>query len=453
MDDFRNQGSDQETPENNTSQWEHISYEEDTEKNTVNESLFSEETQSAFYSNIPGNGKNNKNNTGLKVFVVLLCVILTFTILVFAGYVAYKSDFQKDSASANTSESLKQDNSASLQIQETPSTVPDTSQSTIQSDGLPTEDIASKVMPSVVGLEVSYVGENNQVISGGGSGIIMTSDGYIITNAHVVLQENTDIPVDRIDVYLDNGEVFAASIVGADSKTDLAVIKIEKNNLIPAEFGDSTSLRVGEKAIAIGNPTGMILASSLTQGVISGVERNISTTTGSDITYIQTDAAINPGNSGGALVNKYAQVVGINSSKIAQFAYEGIGFAIPIHEAKPIIDDIIANGYVTGRVRIGITFTPITQSMADLMKIPTGLRIVDVDETTDAYEKGVQKGDIITHIDNVPVDNSNDITPILKSKVPGDQVKLTIYRMQGRKAGTLTVDVTLQEDLTGKISQ
>lgn len=446
MDDFENKDSNQEIPENNTSQWEQVPYQEDM----VEETLFSEESQSDFYSNIPGNGKNNRNNTGLKVFVIILCVVFVFTVLVFAGYVVYKEESEKGTASG-TSGVTEGQSDVSLDITETPVTS-DESQNTTVVDGMSTEDIATKVMPSVVGLEVSYRDSTDGVSSGGGSGIIMTSDGYIITNAHVVLHEDTGNPADRIDVYLDNGEVFSASLVGADSKTDLAVIKIQKDHLIPAEFGDSTSLRVGEKAIAIGNPAGMMLSSSLTQGVISGVNRTISSNSSSDITYIQTDAAINPGNSGGALVNKYAQVIGINSSKIAQFAYEGIGFAIPIHEAKPIIDDIIANGYVTGRVRIGITFTPISQATADLLKIPAGLRIVSVDETTDAYRQGVQKGDIITHMDGVSVQNSSDINPILESKLPGDYVKLTIYRIQNGAEETLTIDVALQEDLSGKIS-
>ena len=240
-----------------------------------------------------------------------------------------------------------------------------------------------------------------------GSGFIIDKDGYIITNHHVIEDART------IKVTLRNGTSYDAKLVGTDEQSDIAVIKIEETGLTPAVLGDSDTLTVGELAVAIGNPLGQ-LGGTVTDGIISALDREISVQ-GQTMHLLQTSAAINPGNSGGALVNKYAQVVGINSSKIAQFAYEGIGFAIPIHEAKPIIDDIIANGYVTGRVRIGITFTPITQSMADLMKIPTGLRIVDVDETTDAYEKGVQKGDIITHIDNVPVDNSNDITPILKS--------------------------------------
>lgn len=197
----------------------------------------------------------------------------------------------------------------------------------------------------------------------------------------------------------------------------------------------------------------MVLASSLTQGVISGVNRVISNSSSESTTYIQTDAAINPGNSGGALVNKYGQVVGINTIKIVREDYEGIGFAIPINEAKPIIDSLIQNGYVAGRVRIGITFTEISDSKAELLKVPAGLRVISVDSSSDAYAKGVQKGDIITHINDQTIKQSNDVKALLTGKTPGDVVSLTIYRVENGQPNTLQIEVELQEDTSGKLSE
>lgn len=409
-----------------------------------------------YYSSFPGTGspKNQKNNNGLKIFAVVVCVVLVFTLLIFTGYVVYRE--RGNALLAEDIDNAQNDalSQVEVEIHSTPSG--EGASNEISATGeLSTENIAQKVLPSIVGIVVytKDSAENDQEY-GSGSGIVLTSDGYIITNAHVILQETYAggiTAVDKVDVYLNNGEVCSARIVGADSRTDLAVLKISKNNLVAAEFGDSTALKVGEKAVAIGNPTGLTLASSVTQGIISGINRNITVgSSGYTMNCIQTDAAINPGNSGGALVNKYGQVIGINSSKIAQTEYEGIGFAIPIDEAKPIIDSLIANGYVTDRVRIGITFTSIPSSMGDLMGVPAGLRVVSVDQTTDAYRKGVTAGDIITEIDGVPVVELSDVSAVLEEKRPGDEVELTIYREKNGK-NTLKINVVLQEDISSKI--
>lgn len=411
-----------------------------------------------FYASFsqPESPRPHKNNNGLKIFAVVTCVVLVLTLLVFTGYVVYK---ERESALISSEGAESEDallSHVEVEIQSTPSSVSNSEQQEITGE-MSTEDIAEKVLPSIVGIVVyTQDSAENAIEYGSGSGIVLTSDGYIVTNAHVILQENTTAgkttPVDKVDVYLYNGEVCSAKIVGADTRTDLAVLKISKQNLVAAEFGDSTVLKVGEKAVAIGNPTGLTLASSVTQGIISGVNRNITVGTSSyTMNCIQTDAAINPGNSGGALVNKYGQVVGINSSKIAQTEYEGIGFAIPMDEAKPIIDNLIADGYVTDRVRIGITFTSIPGSMGDLLGVPAGLRVISVDESTDAYKKGVAAGDIITELDGISVVELSDVSAILEKKTPGDEVKLTIYRERNGKK-TLTVTVVLQEDTTGKLN-
>ncbi len=396
----------------------------------------------------------HKNGNGLKVFAVIICVLFILTLISFLGYVLYNSsDLTGTQRKTNSA-----DSEYSLVINETPE-----EQESQSVDGeLTTEAIAQKVMPSVVGIVVysntnsRYAASKSFYSGGEGSGIIMSSDGYIITNAHVVTQTNSYTgavtAVDKVVVYLSEDETYDAAIIGVDTRTDLAVIKIEANNLTPAEFGDSSALKVGEKAIAIGNPTGLTLASSLTQGIISGVNRQIPTgASGYTVACIQTDAAINPGNSGGALVNKYGQVIGINSSKIASTDYEGIGFAIPINFAKDIIDNLMQNGYVADRTRIGITFSSISETLAEFWGIPSGLRVVTVDESTDAYKKGVQAGDIITSIDDTQVITLSDISPILESKRPGDTVKLTIYRITDNEPQYLDIEVVLQEDNTSNI--
>lgn len=324
---------------------------------------------------------------------------------------------------------------------------------------LTTMEIADKVMPSVVGVVVyEKDDQGNLVEAGEGSGIILSKDGYIATNAHVVLGEATLTAQGRsqgaaqIEVYFEGGDYVTATLVGADPRTDLALLKVQHDGLVPATIGDSSALRIGEKAVAIGNPTGRMLSGSLTQGVISGLDRTISMGENSyTMNYIQTDAAISPGNSGGALANTYGEVVGVNTSKIAAAAYEGIGFAIPMHEAMPILDNLKENGYVAGRPRIGITFTPITPDMAELFDIPSGLRVVDVDPIVDAYKKGLQPGSIITHLDGQEVALLDDVASLLVDKKPGDTVTLTVMqRNKNNQVKEQKIEVKLAQDLTSK---
>ena len=284
-------------------------------------------------------------------------------------------------------------------------------------------------------------------VYGTGSGIIMSEDGYIVTNAHVVSGATGGILV-----ILDNNEEYEAEVVGIDEKTDVAVIKIDASNLTAAEFGNSDELVVGERIVAIGNPTGMNLAGSVTQGIVSGLKRLISVTNEEtnetiEMEAIQVDAAINPGNSGGALINKYGQVVGINSSKLSSTQIEGIGFAIPISTAKPIVDDLIAYGYVRGRVLLGITYYPVSDAVGAMSGYTPGLWVQSVREDMDAYAKGLRAGDIITQIDGQDVRDSATVKGILSAKKPGDSVKLTVVQQSiSGKIKTYTINVTLAED-------
>lgn len=288
-------------------------------------------------------------------------------------------------------------------------------------------DIVKKVKPSVVGISSEFGGATVST----GTGIIMSDDGYIVTNAHVV--QNTENGITEragcVTAVLSDSSECRAEIIGADSRTDLAVIKISPDglDLTPAEFGDSDSLMEGELAIAIGNPLGFELYGSTTCGIISALNRKI--TVGEyEMNLIQTDAAINPGNSGGPLLNGKGQVVGINSSKIISDYAEGIGFAIPISSAKGIIDDLIENGYVTGRPMIGISGENISEKTAKYYNLPQGVCVRFITPDSAADVSGIEIGDIIIALNGESIFTMEELNKRLDDLSAGDTVNLTVYR-------------------------
>ena len=388
-------------------------------------------------------GAKPKSNTGLKIFAVVMTVVFLITAAAFAGFIVFQTQRTQTLESSQVTEESSRADGPQLFLNNRPA--PDEEEYT---DGvLSTEEIAAKVRPSVVGI-VAYQSTTYPMQSyNTGSGIIMSTDGYIITNAHVV-----NGAAGGIVVVLDNDEEYEAELVGIDEKTDLAVVKIEAENLTAAEFGNSDELVVGERIVAIGNPTGLNLAGSVTQGIVSGLERSIQVqdeTTGTviEMQAIQVDAAINPGNSGGALINKYGQVVGINSSKLSSTQIEGIGFAIPISTAKPIVDDLISYGYVRGRVLLGITYIAISDVTGAISGYTPGLWVQSVNEELDVAAKGVQPGDVIVQMDDQDVRDSDDVKAIMEGKEPGDTVKLKIVRQSVTgKVTNFTVEVELAED-------
>ncbi len=293
-------------------------------------------------------------------------------------------------------------------------------------------EISKRVGPSVVGVinkakvqpqrmfdpfSGRYYYYENQADSelieqGSGSGIIITTGGYIVTNQHVIADAS------EICVILNSGEELPAKLVGQDEKTDIAILKVDTDKeLTAATLGDSSAVEVGDLAVAIGNPLGQEFAGSVTSGVISAVNR---TMTIENRTYnlLQTDAAINSGNSGGALINKYGEVIGINSVKLTQTGVEGLGFAIAISEVKPIIDDLMSSGYVKGRPLVGIT----------VAETPYGLFVSGVSEGTGAEKAGLMEGDMISKVDDKVVKSSSELNDIRDSKKPGESLKFTIIR-------------------------
>ncbi len=308
------------------------------------------------------------------------------------------------------------------------------------SKGAPTSDnaltvkqISQKVRASVVG--VTCQSAQSFSSSSVGSGIIMSSDGYVITNNHVIEGMTT------ISVVLDDGTTYPARLIGADARTDLAVIKIDEENLPAAEFGDSDKLEQGDPAIAIGNPAGLQLQNTVTSGIISAINRDI-VIEDRTMTLIQTDASINPGNSGGPLVNEFGQVIGINTIKVGISYYEGLGFAIPINTAKPIIDELISNGYIKGRPSIGINGQSITERDAAFYGLPEGLYVEYVHPYSDAFKKGLRRGDVITKMNGTKLSSTAEIKQIRDNFKAGDEVTLTVYR-NGKE---VDIDIILMDE-------
>lgn len=283
-------------------------------------------------------------------------------------------------------------------------------------------EIVKKAKPSVVGISSKF-GET----TGTGTGIIISKDGYIATNAHVVVSSYA--PAEEVTVVLSDKTEYAAVIVGADVRTDLAVLKINTNgaSLPAAEFGSSDTLTEGELAVAIGNPLGFELYGSTTCGIISALNRTI-TIDEYEMQLIQTDAAINPGNSGGPLLNCFGQVVGINSSKIISDYAEGLGFAIPISSARPIIDDLIENGYVTGRARIGISGEDVGESNARHYDLPQGVYVRYIEKNSAAEASGIEVGDIIIAADGTTVTTMRELNKIKESFSSGEKMSMMVHR-------------------------
>ena len=313
-------------------------------------------------------------------------------------------------------------------------------------------EIAAQVGPSVVGVinkttvqpqryydpftgRYYYYGdpdsEGQTVEQGSGSGIIFQDDGYIVTNQHVIDGAS------EISVILNTGEEFAATLVGQDAKTDLAVLKIDPGStqLTAASFGDSSAVQVGELAVAIGNPMGQEFSGSVTAGIISAVNRTM-TIENRSYNLLQTDAAINAGNSGGALINQYGEVIGINSVKLSTTGVEGMGFAIAISEAKPIIEDLMSSGYVTGRPLVGI----------NIKDTGYGLFIANVVEGSGAEEAGLKTYDMILEVDGQKVSTTQEVNTIRDSKKAGDYLTFKVLR----DGETLEFQVRLMEDSSSK---
>ena len=385
----------------------------------------------------PHTPKDKKHSRGLALGlcgVAAACLLFAGGAVV--GNVAFGGHANSDSGtSASTS-----DSAPTLQINSKPeSDSSNSSDNYDTADGMAGEDIYKKVNPSVVSV-ISTTAEG----TGSGSGVIMSKDGYIITNNHVVDGAQS------VSVQLSDGTSLDAEIIGTDEQTDLAVIKVTStSDLTAAEFGDSDELEPGEYAYAIGSPGGVQFANTITGGRISAINRDL-TVNDRVMTLIQTDASINNGNSGGALINKYGQVVGITSAKLSGNAFgsatvEGMGFAIPINTAKDIVDELIQNGYVSGRPSIGITGQNVESADGKV----SGVQVYSIDSRAKAASEGLQVGDVITAVDGTPTPDMDKVNELKQDKKAGDKLTLSVYRISTGKTLNITITLTDSHDLEG----
>ena len=309
--------------------------------------------------------------------------------------------------------------------------------------------VAQKVLPSIVGISVTYSVNspfygNQGTASAQGSGVIISSDGYILTNNHVVNSTSTSSfyelgKASKITVKLYNDDTeYEAKIIGTDEQTDLAVIKIDKDNLTAAELGDSDSVQVGEFCMALGNPLG--LGSTVTDGIISAVNRTVTDEDGNSYKAIQTNAAINSGNSGGALVNSKGQVIGINTLKVSGEGVEGVGFAIPINSTKDITDQLIEYNKVK-RPYLGIGGIEVDESTAKANNLTVGIYVKTLENFSAAEKAGIKVGDVIIKAEGKDIETMDELNEIKNAKKIGDKMTLTIWR-DGK---TQDITVTLQE--------
>lgn len=291
-------------------------------------------------------------------------------------------------------------------------------------------DIYKKVIPSVVSITASSGSSTST-----GTGIIMSSDGYIITNYHVVSSAQ------QIVVLLTDGQEYAACRVGGDETSDIMVLKIDATDLTPAEFGDSDAAEVGDCVVAIGDPLGIELRGTMTDGIICGIKRDVDVGDRT-MSLMQTNAALNSGNSGGPLVNMEGQVIGINTIKLSSSGFttvEGLGFAIPIDSAKPIVDELVEKGYVTGRPAFGFDVEQLESRISLYYDLPGKLYIRSVETNSDAYAQGIRSGDIITAIDGQEVYTVDEFNRIKNEYSAGDQIPLTIFRRGHNYEVTVTL--------------
>ena len=301
--------------------------------------------------------------------------------------------------------------------------------------GMSLQDIYTLNIPSVV--SITCQGSRS---ASSGTGVVLSVDGYIVTNAHVVENAHT------YTVQLTDDRTFSARLVGCDDISDLAVLRIDCTDLTPAQFGDSSTLRVGDTVVAIGDPLGAAFRGTYTDGIVSAINRDVDMN-GRTMTLIQTNAALNSGNSGGPLINCYGQVIGINTMKIGAFTdtagVEGLGFAIPSTQVKEIVDQIIAQGYVSGRPTLGITGEALSTFYQHYYRMPAGLYITEVDPGSDAASKGIQEGDMLLYLDDTRIVSADDLKTAIYEYEVGEVVEVIIYS----RGQQYRMELTLGEDV------
>lgn len=397
---------------------------------------------------LPESIRKRKNTSGEKFIIFLFIVI----ILLAMGLSIYgiANDVYR---SQSVIEQLKKQQHIVLYQEEKPDGANDLRNFVDENGKYTIEGVANAVKDSIVEI-YTYSDENQSKLEGTGSGVVISENGYIVTNAHVLKEDGFHV------VHTTNDKIYNAIIIGRDAKTDIAIIKVDNAGLTPAVLGDSDEAIVGEQVIAVGNPAG--LSNTVTDGIVSAVNRKIrSDSTGFEMNCIQTNADISPGNSGGALVNMYGQVIGITSSKYVSSSFEGLGFAITINDALPIIEQLIDTGYVSGRFRIGIQLIDMDSEEKVMLienaigfELPEdfeGIYIDSISEDCDIFNTDLKAGDFITEIDGTPVKTYDELYDNISSKYgAGDTVPAKCANVQ--KNGKVTyynIEFKLMEDTSG----
>ncbi len=390
-----------------------------------------------------------RKSTGGEKFIIFLFIMIILLAVALAVY-GIANDVYKSRSFMEKFQSLQH---IVLYQQTKPEGANDLSNFVDENGRYTIEGAAAAVKDSIVEI-YTYNDSSHNILSGTGSGVVISADGYIVTNAHV-LQADGYHSVHTVD-----DKIYDAQVIGRDSKTDIAVIKVSNANLVPAVLGNSDEAIVGEQVIAVGNPAG--LSNTVTDGIISAVNRKIrSDSTGFEMDCLQTNADISPGNSGGALVNMYGQVIGITSSKYVSSSFEGLGFAITINEALPIIEQLIDNGYISGRFRIGIQLIDMSSDDKIALieqelgfKLPEdfyGVYIDAVSEDCDIANTKLKTGDFITEINGTPVKTYDELYDTISSEFgAGDKVPAKCASVD--KKGKITyydIEFKLMEDTSG----
>lgn len=405
-----------------------------------------------------GGYDNGKRKKGVTIGQLIACLLVVA--LISGGLGVYFSDSivnRNQPAPESGSMIVEEPNGSNQPQPEAATPAPQTEQPGAASDKLTISDankeanttsIVQNCMASVVGVYMSestttFTGETEEQDTGAGSGVIITTDGYIVTNNHVVAG------LGNISVYLQDGTKYPATLIGTDNFSDLAIIKIEAENLPAATLGNSVNTAVGTTVYAIGNPLGLF-TSSVSRGIISGLDRTI-TIDGVSMTLMQTDAAVNPGNSGGGLFNAEGELIGVVNAKTASVDVEGLGFAIPIDSAKPIISDLMDKGYVTGRPYIGIGMQDVSLRYGNgsnygynyfdpfsfFNSYVTRVQVMSVEEGSAAEAGGMLVNDIITAVDGKEISGTSQLAAMLYEYKVGDTVTITVLR------GNETKDLTI----------
>ena len=377
-----------------------------------------------------------KTPVGVKIFIAVLIALAVCFLGGFFAFGTYVTLHQTPVARENQTEVTSE-----WQVEPVDATDPEFAGVTLQraqGDALTAQQAYEKAVVSMVGILAET--QNSESGSKQGSGVIATENGYVITNAHVLDYDR----MAAVTVVTSDQRRYAGVVVGLDRDADLAVVKVDAQGLIPAEFGDATALAVGESVMAIGSPGGVRFGGSMTMGVVSALNRSVADYSSTGVTYIQTDTAINPGNSGGGLVNLHGQVVGINTIKVVASGYEGMGFSIPMSQAGQIVDTLIRQGSIAAVGRLGITgMTQYLQQEGETYAVAAGVQVVEVDSTSPLKESQLQAGDRIVALNGAEIRTLEDVYAQLRVHRVGQHVTLRVQRGTGSEQEEFTVETVI----------